>query len=66
VWYIQPTPAARHRIGPDGGWESWTHTGSTYAALLVRAGFVPLPLYDVLPPLGDRVVARAIVEGARP
>ncbi|HZF68555.1 MAG TPA: hypothetical protein VEZ47_10990 [Gemmatirosa sp.] len=65
VWYIQPTPAAQHPIGADGRWESWTHTGSTYAALLVRSGFVPLPLYDVLPPLGDRVVARAIVEGAR-
>lgn len=66
VWYIQPGPDARHPIGPDGRWESWTHTGTSYAALVVRPGFAPLPLYDVLPQLGPHVLARAVVEGRRP
>jgi hypothetical protein len=66
VWYIQPMPSARHVIGDGGQWGSWTHTGSSYAALLVRRGFVPLPLYDVLPQVGGHVIARAVVEGARP
>jgi hypothetical protein len=66
VWYIQPTPSARHVIGEGGRWGSWTHTGTSYAALLVRPGFVPLPLYDVLPQVGGHVVGRAVVEGAPP
>ena len=66
VWYIQPMSAARHPIGEGGRWASWTHTGTSYAALLVRPGFVPLPLYDVLPQVGGNVVGRSIVEGLRP
>ena len=63
VWYIQPAPNARHLIGPDGTWSSWTHTGTSYAAFVVRPGFDPLPRYDVLPQVGGYVVARAVVEG---
>jgi hypothetical protein len=66
VWYIQPVPASVHPIRPDGSWESWTHTGSSYAALVVRPGFDPAPRLDVLPQVGASVVARTIVEGARP
>lgn len=66
VWYIQPTPNALHLIGADGTWSSWTHTGTSYAAFIVRPGFDPLPRYDVLPQVGGYVVARAIVEGRRP
>lgn len=63
VWYIQPTPNARHLIGADGTWSSWTHTGTSYAVFVVRPGFDPLPRYDVLPQVGGYVVARAVVEG---
>ena len=66
IWYVQPQPAARHTIGSDGRWKSWTHTGTSYAALVVRPGFVPLPLYDVLPQVGGHVIGRAVVEGLRP
>jgi hypothetical protein len=66
VWYIQPTSTARHRIGVGGRWGSWTHTGTSYAALVVRPGFLPLPLYDVLPHVGGNVLGRAVVEGLRP
>jgi hypothetical protein len=65
IWYIQPTAFASHSIRPDNTWTSWTHTGSSYAALLVRPGFEPVPRLDVLPKAGGYVVARAIAEGAR-
>jgi len=65
TWYIQPIAYAAHSIRPDNTWSSWTHTGSSYAALLVRPGFEPVPRLDVLPKVGGYVVARAIVEGAK-
>ncbi len=65
LWYIQPTAYASHAIRPDNTWTSWTHTESSYAALLVRPGFEPVPRLDVLPKVGGYVVARTIVEGTR-
>ena len=65
VWYIQPSPGELHDVHEDGTWGSWTHTGSSYAALVVRAGYDPLARYDVLPQVGGYVVARTIVEGTR-
>jgi hypothetical protein len=65
VWYIQPTAYASHAIRADNTWTSWTHTGSSYAALLVRPGFEPVPRLDILPKVGGYVVARAMVEGGR-
>jgi hypothetical protein len=64
-WYIQTTAYAEHSFRPDYTWTTWTHTGSSYAALVVRPGFEPVPRLDVLPKVGGYVVARAIVEGAR-
>ncbi|MCI0534226.1 MAG: hypothetical protein L0Z50_03255 [Verrucomicrobiales bacterium] len=65
LWYIQPTAYASHAIRPDNTWTSWTHTESSYAALLVRPGFEPVPRLDMLPKVGGYVVARSIVEGTR-
>lgn len=65
VWYIQPHPNTMHAIDADGGWGTWTHTGSSYGVLVVRSGFNPLPRYDLLPPVGGDVVARLVVEGRR-
>jgi hypothetical protein len=65
TWYIQPIAYAAHAIRPDNTWTSWTHTGSSYAALLVRPGFEPVPRLDMLPRIGGYVVARTIVEGIR-
>lgn|GEM_PF-2360274 len=64
-WYLQPTPNALHAIGAGGQWASWTHTGSSYAALVVRAGFEPVARLDMLPAVGGDVLARTIVEGRR-
>jgi len=65
IWYIQPTAYAAHAIRPDNTWTSWTHTGSSYAALLVRPGFEPVPRLDLLPQVGGYVLARTTVDGVR-
>ena len=65
VWYIQPIAYAAHAIRPDNTWTTWTHTGSSYAALLVRPGFEPVPRLDLLPNVGGYVVARDVIEGKR-
>ena len=65
AWYIQPHSHTFHPIGADGSWSSWTHTGSSYAALVVRPGFDAYTRLDVLPQVGSYVVARSIVEGVR-
>jgi hypothetical protein len=63
AWYIQPTPYISHPIMADGTWSTWTHTGSDYAALVVRTGFTPAVIYDVLPQVGGDVITRTIVAG---
>ena len=65
IWYIQPIAFAAHSIRPDNTFTSWTHTGSSYAALLVRPGFEPAPRLEVLPKVGGYVVSRDIVEGQK-
>lgn len=63
AWYIQPVGGAQHSIQPDNSWSTWTHTGSSYAVLVVRPGFEPFARLDVLPQVGGYVVARAVVDG---
>jgi hypothetical protein len=65
AWYIQPTPYSMIPIQADNTWKSWTHTGSNYAALVVRRDYKPLTRLDVLPQVDRDVLARAIVEGKR-
>jgi hypothetical protein len=66
AWYIQPTPYAFHPIGPDNTWSTWTHTGSSYAVLVVRSGFDPYLRLDMLPQVGGYIVARTVVDGMKP
>ena len=65
AWYIQPTPFAMQPIEDDYSWLTWTHTGSSYAALVVRKGYKPMTRLDVLPQIDPDVLARSIVEGRR-
>jgi hypothetical protein len=65
VWYRQPSPDTVIPIRPDGSWSSWTHTGGSYAALLVRRDVEFFGRLDVLPSVGGLVLARTIVEGVR-
>jgi len=65
VWYVQPSAFASHRLDARNHWESWTHTGSSYAALLVRPEFEAQSRVDLLPQVGNLVLARVVVDGAR-
>lgn len=65
AWYIQPAPYVSVAIQSGGTWSSWTHTGSHYAALVVRPGFMPALICDVLPQVGGDVLARVVVEGSK-
>jgi hypothetical protein len=65
AWYIQPVPFALQQVQADNTWKSWTHTGSDYAALVVRSDYKPATRLDVLPPVEGDVVARVIVEGKK-
>jgi len=62
-WYIQPTVQALHPIKSDRTWITWTHTGDSYAALVVRSNYVPMVRLDVLPPVGGYIKARVVTEG---
>jgi hypothetical protein len=65
LWFIQPEAYKSHSIRSDSSWSTWTHTGSSYAALVVRPGFDLVPRLDVLPPLGGYVLARTNVLGVQ-
>jgi hypothetical protein len=62
-WFIQPEAGALHKIKPDNTWGTWTHTGTKYAALLVRQDYEPLARLDMLPQTNESVLALDIVEG---
>ena len=62
---LPPLPFAIQPIESDNTWRTWTHTGSSYAALVVRPGFDPFLRLDVLPQVGGYVLARMIVEGKK-
>jgi hypothetical protein len=64
-WHIQPIAQAMHPIGTDNTWSNWTHTGTSYAALVVKEGYEPRIRLDVLPRVGGSVLAKTIVEGKK-
>jgi hypothetical protein len=65
AWYIQPTPFSMQPIERDNTWKTWTHTGSSYAALVVRKTYKPMTRLDVLPQVDADVLSRMIVEGRK-
>ena len=64
-WHIQPLAHATHPIAADNTWSNWTHTGTSYAVLVVEAGYEPRIRLDVLPRVGGPVLARTVVEGRK-
>ncbi len=62
-WYIQPQAGFLNPINADHTWTAWTHTGTRYAAMLVRPDFEPLARLDMLPQTNDYVLALDIVDG---
>jgi hypothetical protein len=53
------------KIEADGTWKTWTHTGSSYAAFVVRRDVGLSTRIDLLPRVGGNVVASAIVDGVK-
>ena len=63
IWYVQPTAARPLTdIGKNGKWETDTHGGSEYAALLVKSTYRPRPTVAALPQVGDDVLAIVVVK----
>ena len=57
-WYVQPTSASPHTpIGEDGQWETDTHLGYEYAALLVKPSYEPPSTTGILPKVAGAVLA---------
>ena len=66
LWYIQPLLGSTVQINTDGTWNSWTHGGAEYAALLVRQGYRPSSSLSSLPSIdGASVVAVTSRTGTR-
>jgi len=58
IWYVQPFTAAPYTdIGEDGQWETDTHGGLEYAALLVKSSYKPTATRAMLPGVDDEVLA---------
>lgn len=66
TWWVQPLAAARYTLlDRNGQFFSWTHTGTRYAALLVRRGFVAPEAVDGELPSGRDILAQKEVNGRR-
>jgi hypothetical protein len=64
VWWVQPTVATPlTTIASDGTWQTTSHPGVEYAALLVRDGYTVHATLDALPQVGDDVRAMQVVAG---
>lgn len=60
IWYVQPWANSPYTsIGKDGNWETGTHLGFEYAALLVKSSYNPPATTDTLPQVGGDVLAIA-------
>lgn len=62
VWWVQPQATQPLiTIKPDSNWETSTHLGVAYAALLVDPGYRPTTTTKTLPSQGGKVEAVTIV-----
>ena len=67
LWWVQPfSNRPFTKIQGDSRWKSETHLGTEYAALLVDQGYNPPLTAEVLPTVGNGVVAVAVVKGQGP
>lgn len=62
TWYVQPYANAPYTsIDSRGEWQTQTHLGDEYAALLVKPSYRPPATTDSLPPVGGDVLAATSV-----
>ena len=60
TWWVQPYDIMRDaKFGEDGKWETNTHGGTEFAALLVKSSYQPQAKLDALPEIGGDVLAMA-------
>ena len=65
-WRVQPFDyAPTTEIRSDGQFETETHGGSIYAALVVRASYKARPKLSALPPVSGDVIARTRITGKK-
>jgi beta-glucanase (GH16 family) len=58
TWWVQPTAdSPLTAIHSDGAWESETHGGDDFVALLVKAGFQPAATLAAIPKAGGDILA---------
>ena len=56
-WWVQPTAASPLTdIGDDGQWESETHGGTEFAALLVKSSYKPEATLGLIPKVGGDIL----------
>lgn len=66
TWYVQPWRDSPYTtISKDGRWETGTHLGYSYAALLVKSSFIPPAIIGTLPRVGGDVLAIVQVSAKR-
>ncbi len=61
-WWIQPTTENPFTEIKKGKFQTETHLGSQYAAILVKRGYKPSNTCITLPKEGDNVISIAIVD----
>ena len=67
VWWVQPLADRRFTaIQKDASWNSQTHPGTVYGALLVDSRYWPPLKLTKLPPKGGPILAVASVKGSKP
>jgi len=66
TWWVQPTVAdPLTDIDQTGKWQTITHVGSTYAALLVKPSYRPPATMNSVPKVGPDVLAVTLVAGRK-
>jgi hypothetical protein len=67
IWWVQPTAIQPFTtIKADSSWETSTHLGTDYAALLVDPEYRPPATTRALPSQGGKVLAATVVKGIGP
>ena len=66
TWWVQPTVAEPLTdIDQSGKWQTITHMGSTYAALLVKASYRPPATLNSVPKVGTDVLVVTLAAGSK-
>jgi predicted Ser/Thr protein kinase len=65
AWHVQPQVGSEDTPIVNGKWVTWTHTGQSYVALLVKDGYQPINPMFRLPAVGSGVVALDQRDGIR-